>query len=332
MVHLRTTNSWFGLLLAFTMLSAFVQTVTGAALDSRSTAKKSKVQAKVDTTTPRILVPLYIYPLPNAWDPLYSAIRANPTAAFTVIINPNSGPGSGSAPDSDYAAAIKTLKSTASAGQVLELVGYVPTGYGKTSATKVKADVTKYAKWPATVRPDGIFFDETSTQSKYLAKYANFTDFVKSNKWSSSTTTTISTAKSTTVKATTARTGITILNPGTWPQDARFWSTSADHIVVYEDKLSNFNYTDYQHRTSKNHLGSTFQRSYIFYNVDPSNATTKDGKRFTSLDSLVNATVTGLSSRGGLFITNLDIASTDVYAKFSTIWQRFVKSVASLSK
>ncbi|SJX66452.1 related to Spherulin 4 precursor [Sporisorium reilianum f. sp. reilianum] len=310
MAH-HPTSRWLGLLLAITMLSAVLQTVAGA--------KSTKAQAKAATTTPRILVPLYIYPLPNAWDPLYTAIRANPTAAFTVIVNPNSGPGSGSAPDADYADAIRTLRGTAGAGQVLELVGYVPTGYAKRAATKVKADVATYANWPAAVRPDGVFFDETSTQSRYLAKYANYTDFVKGIKWSSRA-------------ATSARTGITVLNPGTWPQDARFWSTSADHIVVYEDKLSNFNYTDYTLRTSKNHLGTAFKRSYIFYNVDPNNATTKDAKRFTSLDALVDATVTGLSSTGGLFITNLDINLTDVYAKFSSIWQQFVKSVARLSR
>lgn len=306
------------------MLSAFLQTVTGATVHPRSPAKTNKVQTKTDTTTPRILVPLYIYPLHNAWDPLYSAIRTNPTAAFTVIINPNSGPGSGATPNTDYADAIKTLRSTAATNQILELVGYVPTGYGKTSPTKVKADVTKYANWPAAVRPDGIFFDETGTQSKHLTKYTNYTDFVKS-KWPPSTSPSPQTTKPTPRKA------ITILNPGTWPQDACFWSTPSDHIVVYEDKLSNFNYTDYHHRTAKNHLGTTFQRSYIFYNVDPNNATTKDGKRFASLDSLVEGMVGGLSSKGGLFVTDLDIASTDVYAKFSSVWSRFVRSVADLS-
>lgn len=313
---LRTTR-WFGVLLAITMLSAFLQLVTAATLDSCSTRKSNKVHAaKADTTTPRILVPLYIYPLPNAWDPLYTAIRSNPSAAFTVIINPNSGPGSGTAPDADYAAAIKTLRSTAGPGQILELVGYVPTGYGKRSATKVKADVSTYAHWPTALRPDGIFFDETSTQSRFLAKYRTYTDLVKSTRWS-----------------TAARKGITVLNPGTWPQDARFFTLAADHIVVYEDTLAKFNFSDYQRRTAKNHLGSAFQRSYIFYNVDASNVRTADGKVFAGIEGLVvDATVNGLSSRGGLFVTNLDIASTDVYAKFSSIWQQLVQAVARVSR
>ncbi|KIS65776.1 uncharacterized protein UMAG_06157 [Mycosarcoma maydis] len=324
MAQLRAI-SWMNLLLVLTTLAALLQTVTGASGNQCSAAR---TQRAVDTTTPRIIVPLYIYPLPNAWDKLYTAIRANPAAAFTVIINPNSGPGSGNAPDSDYTEAIKKLRATPAPGQILELVGYVATGYGKTLAKNVKADVTKYSRWPTAVRPDGIFFDETDTASKYLDQYAKYTDFVKSLNW---TTTSTTSSKQCNSKSLVQRSGITILNPGTWPQDARFWSTSSDHIIVYEDKLANFDLADYQRKTSNNKQASAFQRSYIFYNVNPNNATTKDGSKFANLDALVNATVNRLSARGGLFVTNLDIASTDVYASFSSIWPDFVRAMANIS-
>lgn len=89
-------------------------------------------------------------------------------------------------------------------------------------------------------------------------------------------------------------------------------------------------YAEWQKKTAASTAGP-FSRSYIFYNVDPNNATTQDRKTFT-LDSLVSGTVNGLKSTGGIFITSADIESSDVYASFSSIWQQFVKSVASISK
>lgn len=249
MVQRRAISSgWFALVL-IAMLSAFLHTVTGAHIHREQqpaasvTARAKTVQPNVDTTTPRILVPLYIYPTSNAWDPLFTAIRNNPSAAFTVIINPDSGPGSSKVPPSDYAAAIKQLRATAAAHQIVQVVGYVATGYGKKSASKVKTDVAKYAAWPDTVKPDGIFFDETSTRSKYLHQYTEYTDLVSSTNWApapktlSTTTSKIESAN----RPRAPRTGITILNPGTWPDDSNYFSI-ADQVVVYEDKLSNFKY------------------------------------------------------------------------------------------
>ena len=227
---------WTALLLV-AMFATLMQTVTGASV----AASKKTVQHNVDTTTPRIVVPLYIYPTPNAWDPLYTAIRNNPTAAFTVIINPNSGPGTSKNPPSDYASAIKQLRATAGVNQILELVGYVATGYGKRSAAKVQADVAKYAGWQDAVRPDGIFFDETSTQTKWLKRYAEYTDLVKNTNWAKTSASKSTSSAKFSQKATNVqRSAITILNPGTWPEDKGFFTISADHIVVYEDKLSNF--------------------------------------------------------------------------------------------
>ncbi|SPC62252.1 related to Spherulin 4 precursor [Ustilago sp. UG-2017b] len=325
-------TGWTSLLVLITMFASLLQTVTGT---STSTSKKVSQQS-IDTTTPRILVPLYIYPLPNAWDPLYTALRNNPTVAFTVVVNPNSGPGTGKAPNSDYAAAIKRLRAIAGANQILELVGYVRTDYGKRAEAEVKADVAKYVGWADGVKLDGIFFDEVGTQSKWLKLYTNYTDAVKGSKWASTTKAYSSAHKAYVAKSKQKaskrlhRSAITILNPGTWPESSRFFDI-ADHVIIYEDKLSNFNYTEYKQKTaSKKNAGRAFQRSYIFYNVDPNNATTKDGKKFT-MNSLVKASVNGLNAKGGLFITNLDIGSIDVYASFSSVWQRFVKSVASLS-
>nr|CDI56707.1 related to Spherulin 4 precursor [Melanopsichium pennsylvanicum 4] len=251
----------------------------------------------VNTSIPRIILPLYIYPNPKSvWEPLFTAIKSNPTVAFTIIINPNSGPGKTNSPASNYVAAIENLRSVVAPGQVVRLIGYVPTGYGKRGVDKVKADVNRYAGWPSAVKMDGIFFDETITSSQYLSKYTQYTALVKNIKtWANNSTP-----------------GITVLNPGTWPQDPHFFNIpGADHI--------------------KHPAATASQKSFIFYNVNPSNMTTKDGKKFSSLDSFVQSIVNGLDSNGGLFITNLDIADNDVYASFSSIWQAFINSVASLS-
>jgi hypothetical protein len=40
-----------------------------------------------------ILLPLYIWPSGDVWDPVYDAIASHPNIPFYVIINPSSGPG-----------------------------------------------------------------------------------------------------------------------------------------------------------------------------------------------------------------------------------------------
>ncbi|KAJ9476188.1 Spherulin 4-like cell surface protein [Pseudozyma hubeiensis] len=374
--------------LAIAVLIALVQTVIGAAIHTKKL---------VDTTTPRIILPLYIYPEGGAWDPLFTAIKNNPTAAFTVIINPDSGPGQGTDPGADYSDNIKKLRATAGANQILELVGYVATDYGSKDAGLVKSQVLQYHNWTSAIRPDGIFFDETSTSSKWLTTYSAYTDFVKSLDWGvsdksttavvkpvatstrststrkpASTSKPITTKKLTssqkpksTKKATTSikrpkttsakkpkptkkakkpapkrkttkkhkrsiqNTAITILNPGTWPEDPSFFSISADHIVVYESPLSNFDYAEYQTLTAGSNAGTDFQRAYIFNEVDPQNIVTKDGKKFASIQQLVQGTIDGLKSTGGIFAS--DLGEPRVYTEFSNVWQDFVADVADVS-
>lgn len=40
-----------------------------------------------------ILLPLYFYPSPGAWDVVDSAASTYPDVTFYAIVNPNSGPG-----------------------------------------------------------------------------------------------------------------------------------------------------------------------------------------------------------------------------------------------
>ncbi|SNX87920.1 related to Spherulin 4 precursor [Melanopsichium pennsylvanicum] len=300
----RPCSSQSYLLFIIAMLSALFHFVAPTPFTA---AKDLQERATtVNTSIPRIILPLYIYPNPKSvWEPLFTAIKSNPTVAFTIIINPNSGPGKTNSPASNYVAAIENLRSVVAPGQVVRLIGYVPTGYGKRGVDKVKADVNRYAGWPSAVKMDGIFFDETITSSQYLSKYTQYTALVKNIKtWANNSTP-----------------GITVLNPGTWPQDPHFFNIpGADHIVIYEDKLSNFNYAQYK---QKNCIVNQQQEASCSHSVS---------EKFHLLQhSFVQSIVNGLDSNGGLFITNLDIADNDVYASFSSIWQAFINSVASLS-
>jgi len=87
--------------------------------------------------------------------------------ASTVVMNPNSGPGS--APIPDYQRVIDYCHAR---GQ--HVIAYVHTSYGGRTAAAVKADIdTSYAFCPGI---DGIFLDEmsnaASTRSYYQYLYA----------------------------------------------------------------------------------------------------------------------------------------------------------------
>lgn len=122
-----------------------------------------------------VLVPLYIYPFPGAWTPLYHAIEANPSTQFLVIINPGNGPGPSSLPDANYCHEIPKLRSHSN----VAVFGYVHVSWGRRDLDEVRRDVEIYAAWPEhqhdTFQPpcqdqnvsdtrlaiDGIFVDET---------------------------------------------------------------------------------------------------------------------------------------------------------------------------
>lgn len=76
----------------------------------------------------QVLFPLYIYPTDCAvsrdvcvWKPLYDALDAFPTLQFNVVVNPNSGPGDDTLPDSNYVAAVAALNAYPN----VQTIGYV---------------------------------------------------------------------------------------------------------------------------------------------------------------------------------------------------------------
>ncbi|KAI7653369.1 hypothetical protein KC318_g14296, partial [Hortaea werneckii] len=56
-----------------------------------------------------ILVPLYMFPFPGAWDPLLQAAQKHPEINFQAIINPDSGPGQGTCPGPEHTTALANL-------------------------------------------------------------------------------------------------------------------------------------------------------------------------------------------------------------------------------
>ncbi|KAJ8080290.1 hypothetical protein PM082_017120 [Marasmius tenuissimus] len=110
-----------------------------------------------------ILFPMYIYPFAGTpcggWTGVIDTIQAHQDLPFYLVINPDSGPGPvNTQPNFDWTGCIPQLKSASSNVRVL---GYVHTNYGNQPQSAVVANVTTYANWDASYRPQGIFFDES---------------------------------------------------------------------------------------------------------------------------------------------------------------------------
>ena len=172
-----------------------------------------------------VLVPLYVYPSTNAWQPLYDAIRANPSQKFNVIVNPDSGPGADRYPDANYIAGLQRLKSFPS----VKTIGYVHMNYGSRNIKDVEKDINKYAGWasysktnPITV--DGIFIDEAPSEYGTRNRNLNY----------------IKTLSSRIYKAFDKpnKKAIVVMNPGVVAGN-KFY-TYVSSVVSYEDSISNF--------------------------------------------------------------------------------------------
>lgn len=106
-------------------------------------APGSTPQPPPATNKPFVLVPLYIYPFPTAWEPLYVAADAHPELDFLVVVNPNSGPGPGVLPDDNYIEALARL----TAAPNVKVIGYVHCSYGKRLLDELVAEVSAYRGW-----------------------------------------------------------------------------------------------------------------------------------------------------------------------------------------
>ncbi|ESZ97906.1 hypothetical protein SBOR_1705 [Sclerotinia borealis F-4128] len=124
-------------------------------------------------TKSTVLVPLYIYPSPGAWERLLSrqvgGISTYPGIKFIVVVNPHNGPGQSL--DTNYKREIRKLNLCPN----VEVVGYVSTAYANRQYSSVLEDVMIYAGWRLEddgLGVRGIFFDETPNQ--WTASNASF--------------------------------------------------------------------------------------------------------------------------------------------------------------
>lgn len=108
-----------------------------------SLAQGSKPPPSHVSNKPFVLVPLYIYPFPTAWEPLYVAADSHPELDFLVVVNPSSGPGPGILPDANYIEALARL----TAAPNVKVIGYVHCSYGKRLLDELVAEVSAYRGW-----------------------------------------------------------------------------------------------------------------------------------------------------------------------------------------
>nr|OQO24450.1 hypothetical protein B0A51_10169 [Rachicladosporium sp. CCFEE 5018] len=236
-----------------------------------------------------ILLPLYIYPLAGAWEPLYNALNATTDLTYTVVINPESGPGNATTPNSDFLPAIQRLNSYPNA----KTVGYVRTGYGNRSIDDVLQDVETYSGWATSatgIQMHGIFFDEAPYA--YSAEILEY--MTRCN------------------EAVASASGIggnkTIIhNPGVIP-DSQLMQDSTDITVVFEQSWGNYSA---QEPALKALSGDRSRYSYMMHSVPSS----------TNLGNLVDD-MSRHSSH--LFVTNSD---SDYYASFGSSWRSFTELV-----
>ncbi|OWP03927.1 cell surface spherulin 4-like protein [Marssonina coronariae] len=262
-------------------------------LPSISPEPEGKTPFAMSCPPSSILLPLYIYPLRRAWDRLYTAIDTHPSLEFTIIINPNSGPGSSALPDEDYSREIARLNQYRN----VTLVGYVRVDWCKRDLEKVCAEVDRYAAWGRHGRGElamqGIFFDEAPSQ--YKAERKLFMDAADSK-----------------VKCAAGIMGrrLTIHNPGTVP-DPEFANPGPDLTTIFETSYKDYKDDEVQLRISNLLRYDRDRCSYMVLSVPQSD---------------VDVLVPELRRRAKyVFLTE---SRRGWYEKFGDGWERFVEAMA----
>ncbi|KAL4925214.1 spherulation-specific family 4 protein [Aspergillus undulatus] len=194
-----------------------------------------------------VMFPLYIYPETNStWGPLYEAIQSHPDLNFLVIVNPQSGPGPGPAPDEAYQLAIRQLDTYPN----VQKVGYVRTNYAKRNVSEVLDDIAIYSGWEsqsADLAMAGIFFDEAPHQ--YVEGTVEYLTRINSA-----------------VKEAGGLQGdrTVILNPGVVP-DARLAAPNTDITVTFEQAYDHYKTSQEAELNAEDADRNTW--AYIFHSV-----------------------------------------------------------------
>lgn len=182
----------------------------------------------------KVLLPLYVYPstweTPNPWQYIYDTIDRFPDVDFQVILNVDSGPGSGTAGyNEDWLSEVPKLNAFPN----VHTFGYVHVSYGERATRHVAQDIKHWANWntynEANISVNGIFFDEVPNdaqkkkQKQELKRMGLFTRLAKKS---------FKSIPSFEV----------IFNPGTRVEDglSHGYFKLADQIIVYEEFAANY--------------------------------------------------------------------------------------------
>ncbi|KAF1927977.1 uncharacterized protein M421DRAFT_5640 [Didymella exigua CBS 183.55] len=106
-----------------------------------------------------IIAPSYAFPDAGSWNILYDAIVEHQDVKFTVIINPDDGPGNGTRPSSEYVDVLNALEVYPH----VQTLGYIRTDRGTRDNATVRAEIATYSEWSKfqDLKLNGIFFDQT---------------------------------------------------------------------------------------------------------------------------------------------------------------------------
>ncbi|KAF4632537.1 hypothetical protein G7Y89_g5584 [Cudoniella acicularis] len=248
-----------------------------------------------------VLFPLYIHPLSGAWDPLYTAIEGYPKVNFTLVINPNSGPGPESMPDANFTKGILKLNKYPNVINV----GYVSTNYSSRDISLVLQDIHTYSGWAlnTTVKGlgmHGIFLDEGASDYNptSVQYYETLAGAIRSEEGF-------------------GKNPVIIQNPGTVP-DPRYLSSSTMSVVyegsfdiyIQEAMAKNISAFRSQYNVKREKLG------VIVHSMPTKVTATKERQLVRDLRDLV----------GNVFLTGLNI---DYYEHFWTGWRTFVREMAA---
>ncbi len=166
---------------------------------------KNTLQIMASTVCQDISIPAYFSP-----GAVWNKAVASAPAVGIMIVNPDDGVGV--AADGSYVSAVSVAQAKG-----IKIVGYVYTNYGTRDVQAVKKQIDAYKSW---YHVDGIFLDESPTDSSLLSYYKDLYAYVHSTLGSSS---------------------IVILNPGTVPSEE--YMQVGDIVVTFEDSFKA--YTSY---------------------------------------------------------------------------------------
>ncbi|BAE63041.1 unnamed protein product [Aspergillus oryzae RIB40] len=179
-----SSSSTFTSVVAVSSTSTSTSTSTSVSESTSVSTSASASSSGNSTSKAKVIIPYYLYPSTGAWTPLEELIVANSDVQFTVIINPDNGPGSNTASDANFLTAVPRLASYSNA----LVLGYVSTQKGTRDISEVEKDIQTYAAWPSTSGKSsfavhGIFLDEAVADynADTVTYYKNLASTIRSS-------------------------------------------------------------------------------------------------------------------------------------------------------